>query len=302
MLRIDPDFHAYVPALSEEERAQLEENLVAEGCRDPLVVWGDVIVDGHNRFEICSRLNIPFQTVEKDFADRDAALDWMDANQLGRRNLTPDQRRLLLGRRYNRLKGSREDNLVQNAPNRQSDGSGETTAARIAKEHGVSERTVERAGELAQAVEADPDLKAAIDAGRSVASVKRDRRAQEPEPEPQAAPEEPADPLAKLRKEIGRLTDEAKIDEILGLREDLADAKLEAIKLREERDDLKAKLKEATQGDLGRALGIAQRRADTERGRAQEHMATIKRMERKIARLEARIRELEDTPIPMGAP
>ena len=104
LLRIDPDFRAYIPALSDEERAQLEQNIVAEGCRDPLVVWGDVLIDGHNRYEICTRLGLPFVTVAKEFPDREAALDWMDAHQLGRRNLTPDARRLLLGRRYNRVK------------------------------------------------------------------------------------------------------------------------------------------------------------------------------------------------------
>ena len=75
MIQIDPEFKALIPPLSADESAQLEANLVADGCRDPLVVWGDTLIDGHNRFEICTRLGIAYQTVQIDFADRESALD-----------------------------------------------------------------------------------------------------------------------------------------------------------------------------------------------------------------------------------
>ena len=108
---VDPEFKALIPPLSVEERAQLEANLLADGCRDPLTVWAraggeQILVDGHNRYEICSAHGLDFNTVAMSFADREAAMDWMDANQLGRRNITPDQFTLLLGRRYNRAKKS----------------------------------------------------------------------------------------------------------------------------------------------------------------------------------------------------
>lgn len=292
-MRIDPEFHAYIPALSSEERAQLEQNLLEEGCRDPLVVWGDILVDGHNRFEICSRLGIPFATVEKDFPDREAALDWMDAHQLGRRNLSPDARRLLLGRRYNRVKkgdGERgPQKLDQSEP--------ASTAARLAKEHGVSEATVKRAAKFAEEVEANPDLKAAVEAGTPVAKVRRELEPHQPEPEP-----EDADPgTAKVRRELARLTPAAMVDEIMGLRADLAEAKIKVAKLKAEKSDLQSKLDEATQGDLGRALGNAQRRADAADGRMKEYMATAKRLEFRLKKAEARVAELEDTPIQMDA-
>lgn len=300
MLRIDPDFQAYIPPLSDEERQQLERNLMEEGCRDPLVAWGDILIDGHNRFEICSRLGLPFQVVQKDFADREAALDWMDAHQLGRRNLSPDARRLLLGRRYNRVKkgdGERgPQKLDQSEP--------ASTAARLAKEHGVSEATVKRAAKFAEEVEASPALKAAVEAGTPVAKVRR-----ELEPvidglpsgmsQNSSADEDPA--TAKIRREIGRLTPEGMVDEIIGLRADLADAKLKALNLKAERDDLKAKLAEAQQSDLGRALGNAQRRADAATGRMNEYMATVKRLEFRLKKAEDRVRELEGTPIQMDA-
>src|SRR5690606_40306141 len=57
-LRIDPEFRSLIPPLTDDEYAQLEKNIVAEGCRDPLIVWNGVVVDGHNRYDICVRHGI----------------------------------------------------------------------------------------------------------------------------------------------------------------------------------------------------------------------------------------------------
>jgi N6-adenosine-specific RNA methylase IME4 len=149
---IDNEFRTLIPPLSAEERAQLEANILADGCRDPLVVWGEVLIDGHNRHEICTKHGLPFKVISRDFPGREAAMDWIDANQLGRRNITPDQFTLLLGRRYNRAKkaqGGRADREFGAAkvtsPN---------TAEKLAAEHGVSEKTVRNAGHYAEAVAA----------------------------------------------------------------------------------------------------------------------------------------------------
>lgn len=150
MIRIDPGFQALVPPLTAEELAQLEANILADGCRDPLVTWQGAIIDGHNRYAICTRHGIDFETVEMDFESREAAEDWMDANQLGRRNLTKDQYTLLLGRRYNRTKkaahrpakGGQNEPLIP-----------QKTAQKLATEYGVSPATVKRAGQYAEAVE-----------------------------------------------------------------------------------------------------------------------------------------------------
>ena len=174
-ITIDPEFQALIPPLSPEEREQLEANIKADGCRDPLVVWNGLLLDGHNRHEICTRLNIRFNTVSADLLDRDAAADWIDCNQLGRRNLTPDQRTLMLGRRYNRTKKSRggdrgnqhtsNEAKVQNAPLPKS------TAETIAKQHHVDPTTVKRAGQFATAAEkvkaVDPNIEKKIAAGTS---------------------------------------------------------------------------------------------------------------------------------------
>ena len=91
-LKVDPEFKAAIQPLAQEELGQLEANIQANGCRDPLVIWDGTIIDGHHRYEICTRLDIPFQTVNMDFPDRAGAKVWMLHNQLGRRNLNDYQR------------------------------------------------------------------------------------------------------------------------------------------------------------------------------------------------------------------
>lgn len=86
-LQIDPEFQSLIPPLSDDEKTQLESNIQADGCRDPLVVWKGVLIDGHNRYEICNRHDIPFSTSEKEFESRDDAKEWIIKHQFGRRNL-----------------------------------------------------------------------------------------------------------------------------------------------------------------------------------------------------------------------
>ena len=86
-LKINPKFRDLIPPLSSDEYEQLEKNLLADGIREPLVVWGNVLIDGHNRYRIALKHNLPFETVQKEFADEDEASIWIMQNQLGRRNL-----------------------------------------------------------------------------------------------------------------------------------------------------------------------------------------------------------------------
>lgn len=154
-IKIDREFQNLIPALSTEEREQLEANIVEHGgARDPLVVWqrddaSDILLDGHNRYEICERLGLPYEFEHLEFGTRDEAADWIDRNQLGRRNLSKQDYKLLLGRRYNRAKkaeGGRADRDFGvekvTAPK---------TAEKIAKEHGVSEKTVRNAAKFQHA-------------------------------------------------------------------------------------------------------------------------------------------------------
>lgn len=86
-MHIDKEFQSLIPPLTAEEYAGLEESILSEGCRDALVVWGDTLIDGHNRYEICTKHGIPFDTVEMDFPTRDEVIVWIIKNQFGRRNL-----------------------------------------------------------------------------------------------------------------------------------------------------------------------------------------------------------------------
>lgn len=87
-IKIKPEFKSLIPPLEEAEAKQLEQNLINEGCRDPLVEWQGFLVDGHNRYEICTKHNLPFEVISKDFKTEAEARIWMRQNQMGRRNLT----------------------------------------------------------------------------------------------------------------------------------------------------------------------------------------------------------------------
>lgn len=87
-MRIDNEFKNLIPALTDEEYKGLEQSILSEGCRDALVLWGDILVDGHNRYEICTKHGIAFNTVQKDFGSRDDVKLWMIGNQLARRNIS----------------------------------------------------------------------------------------------------------------------------------------------------------------------------------------------------------------------
>lgn len=91
-MRIDNEFKALIPPLKDEEWEGLERSILEDGIRDPLVLWGDILVDGHNRYEIAQLHDVPFSTVQKEFDSRDDAKLWIYRNQLSRRNLNDFQR------------------------------------------------------------------------------------------------------------------------------------------------------------------------------------------------------------------
>ena len=101
-LKIDPEFQSQIPPLTDDEFKQLEENILKEGkLISPLIVWGNTLVDGHNRYAILQKHpEIYFSTMPLPFESREEVLAWICKNQLGRRNLTPEQKKFLIGKQY----------------------------------------------------------------------------------------------------------------------------------------------------------------------------------------------------------
>ena len=101
-LKIDPEFQNQIPPLTDDEYKQLEENILKEGkLISPLIVWNNILVDGHNRYAILQKHpEIYFSTMPLPFESREEVLAWICKNQLGRRNLTPEQKKFLIGKQY----------------------------------------------------------------------------------------------------------------------------------------------------------------------------------------------------------
>ncbi|WP_298211913.1 plasmid replication/partition related protein [Acidovorax sp.] len=93
---VNEELKAYIEPLTPDEHEALERSILAEGCRDALVLWGDVLVDGHNRYGICQKHGLPFQTVQNPrFQSMEDVHLWMIDQHLGRRSVSDFQRGVL---------------------------------------------------------------------------------------------------------------------------------------------------------------------------------------------------------------
>ncbi|MEL7001988.1 MAG: hypothetical protein AAFN93_04540 [Bacteroidota bacterium] len=156
--------------LSKEEFSQLESNILKEGCRESVIAWenGDelILIDGHNRYKICTKHNLPFNVSKLDFKSLDEVKIWMLNNQLGRRNLNPDQLSYYRGLKYLGLKRKKGgyDNVLSKGQKELS------TAESLSREFKVSNSTIKRDAKFAEALEiitkSNPKLKNDILVGR----------------------------------------------------------------------------------------------------------------------------------------
>ena len=203
-IQIIPELKELIPPLLPDELAQLENNIRRDGCREALLVWETsgqtlgksddspvyILVDGHNRYGICQRNGIDFRVNLKEFSGMEEVRTFMIENQLGRRNLTPEQTSYLRGLRYRDEKGTRgaydrnsqKGQNVPNVPGNLAQGPqiaatdtknvGRTsTAEKLAKQFSVNEKTIKRDAAFAAGVEKlAPTLKADILAGRVAGS------------------------------------------------------------------------------------------------------------------------------------
>jgi hypothetical protein len=157
--RIDPEFENKIPPISEDEFRQLRENILTAGeVYEPLVVWNGTLVDGHNRWKVIQENpEIKWRTRDMDFADKWAAFEWMYKNQLGRRNLTDEQRTYMIGKMYEARKksigGDRKSSRQNDDLKR-----GRKTKDIIGEEVGESGSTVERAEYFARGIDALKDV------------------------------------------------------------------------------------------------------------------------------------------------
>lgn len=162
-LKVDPEFQAKIPPLTQDEFNQLRDNILDDGeVFEPIIIWNGIIVDGHNRWRVLQEHpEIPFKTREMIFFDKWEAFDWMYKKQLGRRNLTNEQRLRLIGQMQETRKqahgnhAKRDDETGQYLKG-QNEPLGETpktTAETIAREVGVSESTVKRAEKFSKGID-----------------------------------------------------------------------------------------------------------------------------------------------------
>ena len=210
-LIIDPEFRDKIPPLTEDEFSLLEENILSDGAVfSPLIVWDGTILDGHNRYEIIQKHpELTYAVHKVSFANRYEAISWICKHQLGRRNLTPQQKKYLIGQRYEAEKQadafhgnqhtlSDESGADKKCPHQNSR---HVTQSRIAKETNTSASYVREAGTFAKGVdaaeEALPGIKQEILTGTikptasAVAAVAK------------AAPEERPQLAATLKKPRG---------------------------------------------------------------------------------------------------
>ena len=184
---INEKFRTLIPPLNKAEYTELEKSLKKEGCREPLVTWNGYLIDGHNRYEICTRLNIKYKIVNMPFESEEDAISWICSNQLGRRSISEETRKYLIGKRYEAEKiiGERQSNrgINQYTPEKKrpvgrpvSNDSRHRTADKLGKEYHVSHGTIKNYGSFSRVVdrigERSPALATKILAGKVKISQK----------------------------------------------------------------------------------------------------------------------------------
>lgn len=194
-LRIDPEFESKIPPLTSDEVARLHSSILFEGrliC--PIVAWNGVIVDGHNRYRFILRHpEIKYDVYEMDFENRNEAIAWICKNQLGRRNLAPEQKKYLIGKQYEAERQARGgDRKSEEAQSKyQNETLIEDTGTRIAKQNNVSRISVLRAYGFASAIdlaeEAVPGIKGEILSGAIQATDTEIMKIAKAEPEKRSA-------------------------------------------------------------------------------------------------------------------
>lgn len=148
-IKIDKEFQTLLAPLTPEEFSGLEADILDKGCLDPIKTWNHTIIDGHNRFAICNKHSMTYETQELHFDSRDEVIEWMIRHQLSRRNQTPEQISYFRGKLYEQRKKAHGGDRKSSAQNAQLI----DTAMKIAEEYGVNQATVRRDADYARAID-----------------------------------------------------------------------------------------------------------------------------------------------------
>ncbi|MDB5918951.1 MAG: hypothetical protein JWR40_3185 [Massilia sp.] len=233
-ITINEELRSFIDPLTANESAALERSLLAEGCRDALVLWGDVLIDGHNRYEICSRHGIEFRTVQNtSFSSIDDVMLWMIDNHLARRSVSDFQRGVMALRKKDIVTARAAHNagIPDAAPTSGAPGAAEpppwNTREDVAKAARVSSNTISQIERIQKAatpqlVEAVRSGTISINAAANVASLPQSeqiaavaggrkemqlaaRQVREQKAGSRPAKEAPADEAAELRAQVAGL-------------------------------------------------------------------------------------------------
>jgi len=150
-LKIEPELQNLLPPLTAEELAQLEKNLLNGKATVTLIVWKErnVLLDGHNRYALCRKHRLPFEIDRVSLPSLEAAKRWLISYQLGRRNLAAEQASYLRGKQYEMEKSPRGGDRKSKRQN-----GALITKERLAQQHKVATKTIERDAKFARSVHA----------------------------------------------------------------------------------------------------------------------------------------------------
>lgn len=151
-IHILDELKKWIRPLTETERNTLEESIKNEGVRDPLTFFyldngQKVLLDGHNRYEICQNLGgedngYDYEEVIVDINNIDDAKLWMIKNQVGKRNLSKREMSFYRGHHYLTNKGKQGEKTGDGKLYNQ-----------LASEYNVGKNTILRDAKIAEVLD-----------------------------------------------------------------------------------------------------------------------------------------------------
>lgn len=290
------------PMMSADEMAALVEDVRERGVQRPIVMLDGMVLDGRNRYMAAREAEVGYRVVE---FTGDDPVAFVISENMRRRHLSESQRAMVAAKLAKLPQGVRPADMPVSTP----------TQPQAAAALNVGERSVRAAkavidhgaAGLADAVDAGTvSVSAAAEVARLPEAEQAEIVAKGPEAVRAAAKEARA-PRVQAPAEkrpangLGGLTREALEDDVISLRDENAELRKKAAADKAEIDDLKARLKEATAEDQGKVIGGLQKQLQAAKYARDEALAAAKRMEFKLKKAEARVKELEETPVEMGA-